>query len=117
MKLRIERKAYTRKPYIRKDGTRVKASKVGASSFSIRDRGKKGRTPKSERWYHPTVQTGWSKSDSAETRRMKALKAHGGDELATARGLQALSSVTTDPTTKRLARADALYFYRRHAEE
>ena len=116
-KLLVKRKAYKRKAYKRKDGTFVKASKVGASSFKIKDRGKKGRTPKSRQFYHPTVETGWSKDMSAGERRAKALRAHKGDELATARGLQSLSNVTTDKETKKLSRADALYFYRKHKEK
>ena len=106
-KLRVHRKGYTRKGGVH----------VGPTTFLIKDRGKRGRTPEAERWYHPTVETGWRKTDTAETRRRKALRAHGGDELAAARGLQSLANVTLDTATKRLARADALYFYRRHAEE
>jgi hypothetical protein len=115
--LRIQRKGYHRKSYVRKDGTRVKASNVEASSFFVKDRGKSGRTPKSERFYHPKVEMGWHKSQSATTRRWLALKAHGGDNLATARALQALANVTTDSTTARLARQDALYFYGKHKRE
>jgi hypothetical protein len=50
----------------------------------------------------------------ATKRRQLALKAHKGDKLATARALQALSNVTQDKVTKRLARVDALYFYELH---
>ena len=53
----------------------------------------------------------WHKEDSEETRRTNALKAHGGDELATARALQELANVTTDPETKKLAKVDADYFF------
>jgi hypothetical protein len=34
-----------------------------------------------------------------------------GDELATARALQALANVTTDTETAKLAKADADYFF------
>jgi hypothetical protein len=54
---------------------------------------------------------GWHKNQPSEKRRKLALKAHKGDKLATARALQALANVTTDKTTKKLARADAVYFY------
>jgi len=65
----------------------------------------------SEKWYNPTVATGWSKKDPAHLRRYRALRAHKGDKLATARALLALANVTTDKTTKRLARTDANYFF------
>ncbi len=111
MKLRVSRKAYTRKSYVRKDGTRVKATKVPSSSFSVKDKGKKGRTPKGERWYHPKVETGWEKDMPVEARRRRVLRAHKGDTLSSARGMQALANVTTDRETKSRARADALYFF------
>ena len=80
-------------------------------SYKTKDKGKPGKTPERERWYRPTTETNWHKTDSAAIRRRNALKAHGGDKLATARGLQSLSNVTTDKTTKRLSRADARYFF------
>jgi hypothetical protein len=98
-----------RKGYVRKDGTRVKAS-----TFKIKDRGKKGRTPKSKRWYKPKVKMDWEKGMPMAQRRRNALRAHGGDELSTARALQALANVTTDNATKVKAKADANYFYKRH---
>jgi len=80
-------------------------------TYQVKDRGKPGRTPKRERWYAPEVSMGWEKTQSATTRRRLALKAHGGDKLATARALLALSNVTTDSTTKRLSKQDAYYFF------
>ena len=69
---------------------------------------------KKERWFQAGEPLGWRKSDGATKRRRIALRARGGDKLATARALQALSNVTKDPTTKKAARSDALYFYREH---
>jgi len=43
-----------------------------------------------------------------------ALKAHKGNELATARALQALANVTADTETAKLAKADADYFFAKH---
>jgi len=100
-KLRVHRKGYKTKR-----GTRVKPA-----NFMVKDRGKKGRTPKGKQWYNPQVHMGWSKEDDAETRRRVALNAHDGDVLSTARALDALAKVTTDRETKRLARADATYFF------
>ena len=66
---------------------------------------------KSERWFAPTRHTGWQKNLPATKRRQLSLRSHKGDKLATARALQALANVTTDKQTKKLARADAAYFY------
>ncbi len=101
--LRINRKAYTRA-----DGTHV-----SASSFLVADRGAKGRTPKSKRFFHPKVHTGWKKTQSAEYRRRLVLEAHKGDILATARAMQSLSNVSVDLRTKLLAGQDARYFFGR----
>ena len=115
-KLRVKRKAHKRRAYTRKDGTHVSATRVSGSTFKVKDRGKRGRTPKSKRWYEPTVETGWSKDSPQSTRLSRAVRAHKGDKLAAARGLQALSNVTTDPKTKRLADADAKILFKRHKE-
>ena len=56
----------------------------------------------------------WRKDEPAEVRRANALKAHNGNELATARALQALANVTTDPETAKLAKTDADYFFAKH---
>jgi len=104
-KLRVTRKGYTRK-----DGTRVKPS-----TFYIKDVGARGRTPQRKQWYKPGVKMGWEKGMSVSKRRSKALKAHRGSELATARALQALSNVSTDKATKREAKRDADYFSKLHA--
>jgi hypothetical protein len=98
----------TRKSYTRKDGTVVKET-----TYYTEDKGKPGKTPESQKFYHPKVEMNWHKDESQETRRANALKTHGGDELATARALQALANVTTDPETKKLAKADADYFFSR----
>ena len=83
-------------------------------TFLTKDKGKPGKTPKGERWFEPGIETGWEKDQPESERRAKILDAHKGDELASARAMQALSNVTTDRKTKRLTRADALHFYRLH---
>jgi len=105
-KLRVSRKAYTRK-----DGTRVKAT-----TYKIKDRGARGRTPKAKRWFEPSVETGWEADMPMIKRRRLALRAHKGNELATARGLLALSNVQKriNPVVSRKARSDADYFFARH---
>ena len=70
-----------------------------------------------KRWYHPGVETGWRKDLDIKTRRELALRAHKGDLLATARGLQALSNVSADPSTKAKSGADARYFYNEYRKK
>jgi hypothetical protein len=65
----------------------------------------------SRKWFKPKKHTGWQKSMPRDERREKALKAHRGDKLATARSLGALANVTADGETERKAREDAIYFY------
>jgi len=118
-KIRVRRKAYTRRAYTRKDGTRVKAARVPATTYTVKDRGAKGRTPKSKRWFHPKRVTGWRKSDKPDTRRRKLLAAtdkrlslH--DRYVQAgRMIQQLANVTTDKATEAKAHADAKYFFRK----
>ena len=86
-------------------------------TFLTKDKGKPGKTPKSERWYKPGIETGWRKDMSIEERRHLVLRAHKGDELASAQSMQALSNVSTDVKTKQASRADALYFYQLHRAE
>jgi hypothetical protein len=99
----------TRKSYVRKDGTVVKGT-----TYYTKDKGKPGKTPDSEKFYHPKVEMHWHKGQSAEVRRANALKAHSGNKLATARALQALANVTTDVETANLAKADADFFFFKH---
>jgi len=109
-KLRVRRKGYT--------ATRDSTSyRVKPATFTIKDRGKPGRTPKKERWYEPGVKTGWKKDMPMAQRRRLALRAHGGDKLATARSLLALHNVTTDRTTKKLSGQDASYFFALYRKE
>jgi hypothetical protein len=98
-----------RKPYYRKDGTYVKGA-----TYRATDRGAKGRTPASKRWYRPSLHTGWKADMPQDRRRKLVLDAHGGELLASARSMQALSNVTVDKTTKREAGLDARYFFKRY---
>lgn len=113
-KIKIHREGGHRKGYTRKDGTQVAPASVAPSTFMAEDRGKPGKTPPSEQWYNPEVKMDWHKDMSMQERRKNALKTHNGDELATARALQALANVTTDVETSRAAQEDARYFYQHH---
>ena len=109
-------KGHTRRAYLRKDGVRVKATEVSPSTHKIKDIGQPGRTPEGKQWFDPQVETGWEKGQPESIRRLKVVRAHKGDKLASARAMQALSNVTTDRETKRAAQADAGYFFRLHRE-
>ena len=100
----------TRKAYTRKDGTPVKEA-----TYYVKDKGAPGKTPASQKWYEHRTEMNWHKEMPESTRRSNVLAAHGSDELAAARSLQALANVTTDGETKRLARSDAEYFFAKHS--
>ena len=99
-KIRIKATTYKRK-----------GKRVQRKSYLTSDRGKRGRTPKSMRWYEPKVHTGWEKDMPAKERRQLVLDAHGGDLLAAARSKQALANVSTDPETRAKSLSDARYFF------
>ena len=66
---------------------------------------------KTVKWFEKGEPTGWQKGDTQAQRRRVALASHKGKLLPTARSLMALSNVTQDKETARLARQDANYFY------
>jgi hypothetical protein len=113
-KIRVERKRHRRRAYLREDGVRVKSAMVEPSSFTTEDKGQPGKTPKEGRWFEPQVETGWRKDEVESIRRVKVLDAHKGEELASARAMQALSNVSTDRETTRKAKSDANDFCRIH---
>lgn len=82
--------------------------------YKTPDKGAKGRTPNSKRFFTVKVHSGWSKDMPMDKRRRLALKAHKSDTLATARGLNQLANVTTDKETSTKARADAKYFFNKY---
>lgn len=108
----VKRKAYTRK-----DGTRVKAS-----TYQTPDKGQKGKTPSSGKWFVKRTHTGWKKTQKADTRRRKLLEATDKRRSLHARYVEAgrmaqqLANVTADPETKRKATADAQHFFLRAKE-
>jgi len=71
------------------------------------------------KWFKPKKHTGWEKGQSAATRRRKLLastpKNWGRDKryLQAGHRAQALANVTTDARTKKLASADAEYFFKK----
>lgn len=98
---------------MRKKLTVTRKTKSGKTiRYKVKDKGKVGRTPESERWYEPSVETGWKKNMPMAQRRRLVLRAHGGDNLASGRAMQSLANVTTDGATKKAAQADASYFFK-----
>jgi len=70
-------------------------------------------------WFNPKSHSGWSKSQPATTRRRKLLsstiksKSFHDRYVAAGRKIQSLANVTKDKPTKRIARQDAMYFFRK----
>jgi len=89
-------------------------------------RRRKRSNPGPEKWakeaISPTVETGWRKTQSAETRRRRLLDATDkrlsihNRHIQAGRRAQAIANVTRDPDTKSKMRSDARYHFRR-AEE
>jgi hypothetical protein len=76
-------------------------------------------TRKVDKWF-PTetrTHTGWKKELPMYERRKLSLKAHKGNLLSAARSLQALSNVTKDKETKKIAKKDADFFYKWYADK
>ena len=70
------------------------------------------------KWFEPSPRsTGWDKDDPPATRRRNVLKSRWNNHLKAARAMQALSNVTTDSKTKRLAAQDARYFYAQYRKK
>jgi len=70
-------------------------------------------------WFSPKSHSGWSKSQSTTTRRRKLLESTDKRKslynrlISAGRKIQALANVTKDTTTKKLAKQDAVYFFRK----
>ena len=120
-KLRI--KGYKRKSFVKdvKPGLGVKRKRIKATNVRghLRpDKGKPGRTPKSERWFKPKRSLNWTKNEPQRVRLRKAIasrpqKSMDAKELSALRALNALANVTTDKKTERLAREDVRALRRR----
>jgi hypothetical protein len=65
-------------------------------------------------WFKVKVHSGWSKTMPASKRRELVLKSHKRNPLSSARAMQALANISSDHETKKLAHADAVYFYNLH---
>lgn len=90
------------------------------------DKGKKGRTPPSQKWFKAEGKIAykgkeWSKDTPESERRaiLRGMVKAGGEEggySTTVKKLIALSNVTTDRETRRIARDDARYLRREFRE-
>jgi hypothetical protein len=103
---------------VKYDGVNYVVTTDGKAFREVQPMNKVKVTSDSEgKFFHPKVHMDWHKDESEQKRRKKALAAHKGDELSTARALGALANVTQDRATERAARKDAKYFYGRHQRE
>jgi hypothetical protein len=115
--LRIKRKGHHRKGYSKdvRPGVgikirRIAPTQVEGSTFLAKDRGHRGRTPKTKRWTTgvENIKSGWRKEQPAVTRRMllagivqnKGLRAAVGE-------MNWLANVNPDRITKILAKSDS----------
>ncbi len=68
------------------------------------------------KWFNPKVHSGWSKGATPIARRRKVLASHGKSYLSSGRSMLALANVNKgkkgDLMTRRLATADAKYFFK-----
>jgi REP element-mobilizing transposase RayT len=69
---------------------------------------------KNKKWFSPGVKMNWNHQDLREVRRRNALRAHGGDLLATARALQQLANVSQVGVVAKAARQDAVHFFAKY---
>ena len=69
---------------------------------------------KNNKWFSPGVKMNWNHQDLREVRRRNALRAHGGDLLATARALQQLANVSQVGVVAKAARQDAVHFFAKY---
>jgi hypothetical protein len=118
--LRVKRKGYWRGPYIyTRNGKVIKVKKtwVPETTYMTEDKGKPGRTPKSEKFFEPKRHTGWEKTQEPATRRSMLLNATDKNRtvhdryVEAGRMIQELANVTTDEETKTKAKEDADYFF------
>ena len=70
------------------------------------------KTSKPKKWFKPKTHTGWKKTQSAKVRRRHLKKGRASDVTA-GRRAQASANVTTDRRTKKVAKSDAQYFFRK----
>lgn len=106
--IRVHRKGYTRD-----DGVRVKAT-----NYLTPDRGRRGRTPESEKLPFRLRRgklRGWRKDESPGTRRRILERIVRNEGYATAtRCLTALKNISTDRGTDRAVDADLNWLRERH---
>ena len=72
---------------------------------------------KQGKWFEAGRSLNWHKDDGQIKRRRAALASRHGNYLKAGRALQGLANLTTDKDTARKARADAMYFFRKHQEK
>ena len=122
-KILVERKGYHRRGfYIHRNGKRIyiPPTYIKPTTYKAKDRGKRGKTPKSKRWFKPKrkLKVGnreWKASHKAASRRrvLSALVKKRG-YATVVRELNALRNVTTDRKTKKAATADMKWLKKKY---
>jgi len=122
-KIIVRRKGYHRRGFhIHRNGKRIYISPtyIKPTTYKAKDRGKRGKTPKSKRWFHPKrkLKVGnreWKASHKAAYRRcvLSALVKKRG-YATVVRELNALRNVTTDAKTKQAATADMKWLKKKY---
>ena len=122
-KIKVKRKGYHRKGFfIHRFGKRIhiKPTHVKATTYKAKDRGARGKTPRSKQWFHPKrkLKTGsreWKATHKAKYRRQvlsSLVKKRG--YATVVRELNALHNVTTDAKTKQAAKADMSWLKKKY---
>lgn len=121
-KIRI--KGYKRKSFVKDvmPGHGVRMARIEGTfvrGHTREDKGHPGKTPKSEKWFQPKRELGWSKDEPQKIRIRRAISSRPSNwsydkrVLSSARALQALANVSTDRETTQKAKADAAVLRRR----
>lgn len=110
-KLRIHKHGYIRKAFRYAKGTkviRVRSARVRPTTFLARDRGEKGRTPESKRWFKPKRHSGFQKDQSVGWNIAKVRRVSG--PVLGKKQMYALANIhkRTDPKLSTKARLVAL---------
>ena len=122
-KIKVRRKGYRRKGFfIHRFGKKIhiKATRVKPTTYKTKDRGARGKTPASKRWFHAKrkLKVGnreWKATHQAKSRRSvlsSLVKKRG--YATVIRELNVLRNVTTDRKTKQAAESDMKWLKKKY---
>ena len=119
----VHRRGYKRKAYTmhrRGKKIHVKATKVKPTTFTIKDRGKPGKTPENKKWFDPKRKLKYKNMEwhathkAAYRRRVLSALVKRRSYATVIRELNALRNVTTDAKTKQAATADMKWLKKKY---